>query len=835
MPDDFTSSTATTGSLFESIARSVHGNIETSGDHDWFRLNLEAGTRYAFNLQAADTGDGTLSDPFLNLYNSSGSSIASNDDSGEGRNSQIIFTPISNGIYYLGAQAFSAGTGTYVLFAGLAVDMGTVRVGVPNGGTIETPGDEDWWTITLAAGTRYQFDLEGVDTGEGTLSDPFLRLYNGSGSSLLASDDDGGTGRNSSFIYTPTTSGSYRISASGFGDNTGSFQLSVTATSVSTGSTYTLSPGPLTVREDVGTVTFTLSRSPGGGTETVYFYVSDGGDGHRAGDDGYYNPSSVTFFSGDTSKTFTFDIDDGVAEPDETFEILAYRTFQFDPYARPSTFVARTTLTVIDDDGGAAELRASDLVDAAFLSRAAYSGGITRNGNTFLLNLDGQTKWQYVNPTALYSSASVINGYFSQGVTQALLALDTNTHTLAIAFRGTAEGLDTLADVSDKVALYNLTANAFVDSVIANASSFGVTRVLITGHSLGGAMAEAAMADHSRDTQVVGVTFGSPGVRILFAPDGDLSQRLINVGHADPDSILDLQGDPVFNITPFDRALGFDLRVSRPDTPDYSLDQLVNQSRSGDLGEHAKTLYDDTANIIADVANRYDFDIRAFSYVIGNGWGAQLTGDSNANVIIGEQYRDTLRGNGGNDILVGGSGIDVAIYSGPRSGYSLSNGANGRTILDRTAGRDGSDTLGSIERLQFSDSVLAFDNSRTDSAGRGYLLYRAAFDRAPDASGLGYWTRALDAGMDFAGVMAASFIASPEFIRLYGNNTSNAAFLNLVYQNVLDRAPDQGGSDYWLGSLNNGYSRANMLASFAISDENYNSVSPLISDGIWFT
>ena len=83
-------------------------------------------------------------------------------------------------------------------------------------------------------------------------------------------------------------------------------------------------------------------------------------------------------------------------------------------------------------------------------------------------------------------------------------------------------------------------------------------------------------------------------------------------------------------------------------------------------------------------------------------------------------------------------------------------------------------------------------------------------------------------------MVAASFIASPEFVRTYGTNLSNAAFLNLVYQNVLDRLPDQSGSDYWMGQLNGGYARSNLLASFAISDENYNSVAPQITDGIWF-
>lgn len=45
--------------------------------------------------------------------------------------------------------------------------------------------------------------------------------------------------------------------------------------------------------------------------------------------------------------------------------------------------------------------------------------------------------------------------------------------------------------------------------------------------------------------------------------------------------------------------------------------------------------------------------------------------------------------------------------------------------------------------------------------------------------------------------------------------------------------------NYWLneaggGGLNGGYARSNLLASFAISDENFAAVQPLITDGIWF-
>lgn len=233
-------------------------------------------------------------------------------------------------------------------------------------------------------------------------------------------------------------------------------------------------------------------------------------------------------------------------------------------------------------------------------------------------------------------------------------------------------------------------------------------------------------------------------------------------------------------------------------------------------------------------------DLQAGTARDGFGGTDTLRGIENVN---GSVYSDTLRGDagrnmlqglGGNDVISGGDAIDTAIYQGARSNYVISNGSGGRLIADTTLDRDGSDTVSGIERLLFSDGVLAFDNLRTDNVGRGYLIYRAAFDRMPDSPGLGYWIRELDRGQDYGAVVAASFIASPEFITLNGANTSNAQFVNLLYQNVLHRAGEAGGVSYWLAELDGGGARSNILASFAISDENYTGVAPLISDGIFF-
>ena len=113
--DDYSSNTGTSGRL--SIGGSRTGNIETTGDHDWFKVTLTAGHEYQFDLEGSPTAGGTLSDPILRLRNSSGSLISTNDDGGTGLNSQISYTATTSGTYYLDAYAYTSNTGTYTVSA----------------------------------------------------------------------------------------------------------------------------------------------------------------------------------------------------------------------------------------------------------------------------------------------------------------------------------------------------------------------------------------------------------------------------------------------------------------------------------------------------------------------------------------------------------------------------------------------------------------------------------------------------------------------------------------------------------------------------------------------
>ena len=97
-------------------------------------------------------------------------------------------------------------------------------------------------------------------------------------------------------------------------------------------------------------------------------------------------------------------------------------------------------------------------------------------------------------------------------------------------------------------------------------------------------------------------------------------------------------------------------------------------------------------------------------------------------------------------------------------------------------------------------------------------LYYSAFDRIPDAAGLGFWIKSAQAGMPLDAI-ADAFALSPEFAKVYGA-TRNPEFIDLIYQNALGHAPDAATKAHWVDQLAQGVaSRADVLAAIATSAE----------------
>lgn len=110
----------------------VSGNLDLN-DVDFFRFNAIAGEEVVADLEGSATGQGTLGDPYLGLFDSNCNLLAINDDSGT-LNSRLYFTVPADGVFVLAASGCcdynfdgSHGyTGTYTLTIAQAPQLSTV-------------------------------------------------------------------------------------------------------------------------------------------------------------------------------------------------------------------------------------------------------------------------------------------------------------------------------------------------------------------------------------------------------------------------------------------------------------------------------------------------------------------------------------------------------------------------------------------------------------------------------------------------------------------------------------------------------------------------------------
>ncbi|MBB3220889.1 DUF4214 domain-containing protein [Pseudoduganella umbonata] len=207
--------------------------------------------------------------------------------------------------------------------------------------------------------------------------------------------------------------------------------------------------------------------------------------------------------------------------------------------------------------------------------------------------------------------------------------------------------------------------------------------------------------------------------------------------------------------------------------------------------------------------------------------GDRLDGGDGNDELNGGSGNDLLIGGAGTNYLIGNGGYDTAIYAGARGDYTVAMSNGAPVGVASTAGP--TDTFNTVERLSFSDISIAYDID--GNAGRTFRLYQAALNREPDDQGLGWWLNHADHGLGWENI-AAGFMQSPEWAKLYGADPSDSAFIASLYRNALHREFDQGGMDYYLDKLDNGATRAQLLVWFSESPENQAAVIGQIRNGI---
>lgn len=182
-----------------------------------------------------------------------------------------------------------------------------------------------------------------------------------------------------------------------------------------------------------------------------------------------------------------------------------------------------------------------------------------------------------------------------------------------------------------------------------------------------------------------------------------------------------------------------------------------------------------------------------------------------ATTIAGSKGNDTFTSRATNDTFDGEAGSDIMVYNGARSNFAITRLVDGFFVTDRTDA-EGKDLLQNIEQIQFADVTL--DIEYYDVVQQLYVAY---FGRATDSGGLVNFAATLKSYGAPSNIQDLNTAYSTNaqvrsLIDTFGTSTEsnnlytgdNRAFVTAVFQNVLNRAPQESGLSFWAGAIDSG-------------------------------
>ena len=820
------------------VGQTAQGMISDSADYDYFRVSVIAGQTYAISL--VGTGVNSLNDPYLSVLNSSGSVLAWNDNiASRTRWSQLICTPSSTGILTIRAQSYSGSSGGQY---GLSVSSGSQHNFdyLMGAGALHQASDGVWGSGNGEAATvTYGFRQTAASYTDSSAINTFTQLSAVQISAVrtilgLWSDvcgitfqevNPGGYTNNATILI-----GSYQDAY----DGAGAFAyFPGTDTNSSRGNTASSSRdgdvwlNRLSVRDN--------NIGQGGyGFSTIMHEI-----GHAIGlsHPGPYNAASGV------SNTYTNDA--RFVQDSGQYTLMSYfdgsNTGQSPGYLSAIATPMMFDIVALQNIYGAnISTRTSNTI-YGFGSNAGSTYDFSINsspqiciwdaGGTDTLNCSGYSQNQTINLTA---------GNFS--------------------------------DVGGQISNVSIALNVTIENAIGGSGNDVITGNSANNDIQGGNGSDTLAGGDGNDIIHGGVGndtfdwgasyragndifYGGTGndIYVIDSASGDVIVEYVNEGTDTIWAEITFSLAAVSNVENLSLFGAGNINATGNSLNNVLTGNSGNNALTGGLG--GDSLYggagddtywvDSTSDLVVENANEgtdtvwvdFSYSLAAVSNVenlslFGTG-NINATGNSLNNTLAGNSLNNLINGMGGNDAINGGSGIDTAVYTGTAASYTLTLGTSSSTIMDRTANRDGADTLVGVERLKFSDTNIALDVQAGENAGMAYRMYKAALNRAPDLGGLGDWIGVLDNGANIFTDLARGFTESTEFKTRYGPNLSNSAFVTLLYNNVLGRDPDQGGLNAWVGAIEQrGATREVVLHGFSESTENIRYSQSLIGQGM---
>ncbi len=680
------------------VGQSAQGTLAAAGDHDWYRLDLVAGQIYACAMTG--TGVNNVADPYLRLYDASGSAVlAQNDDALPGGNSLFTFVAPAGGVYYLDAGAYNnSGAGQYEV----SVTAGSRASFDPQmgAGVIDTDLS---WSATPGTGATVSWAARAT----------FANSVNAAGAvapfSVLSAAQVAAVQR-ALAMYSEICGLAFTLVNPGGVSDNATMLFSNYASSTDGAGAYSYYPGSSASAGDVRLNTASVSTTNlSAGTYSYFALIHE--IGHTAGlsHPGLYNAAAGVSITYGANAQFTQDT--------RQYTVMSY----FSEINTTASYGSYPDTLMLDD-----VLALQNIYGANFSTRA---------GDT------------------VYGFGSNAGGVYD---------FTTNTNPVMCIWDG--GGTDTL-NVSgfNQNQMINLNAGAFsnIGGLTGNVS-------IAVGASI-----ENAVGGAGND-----VVYGNEAANLLTGNGGDDSID----GGAGNDTLLGGAGNDSL-------SGGDELPLSAAQKSIFALYRAV-------LGR------DPDAESLA-------------------AWAAQLDAgvalaDIAANLIPASEFQSEYGG-------LDNSRFVARLYANLLGRTADAAGlANWVALLDAGAARAGV-VVGFSEsreyQLDAEPAARAFASNVLGAANMGavYRLYGATLSRTPDAAGFEGWVNALAGGRSLAGI-TTGFINSTEFQSLYGA-LNNGAFVAQLYNNVLRRAPDADGLAGWLDRLNGGAARESVVNGFSQSAE----------------
>lgn len=133
---------------------------------------------------------------------------------------------------------------------------------------------------------------------------------------------------------------------------------------------------------------------------------------------------------------------------------------------------------------------------------------------------------------------------------------------------------------------------------------------------------------------------------------------------------------------------------------------------------------------------------------------------------------------------------------------------------------------GQMSLVQVRDTIAA-SLEATTYVDQIIRIYKAAFGRAPDPTGLNGWTNLLREDPTALTKVALGFVNSAEWVNRYGSNGASDELLQALYQNVLGRSSSAAEIEGWKAT---GKSISQILIGFSNSAEFQKTSAPRVTE-----